>query len=81
MNAIDELGPHSRSMTDGYGNVGHCGSWIEINGVEISENDLHEYRVETDPSNFVDCSCIHAVSKTEWCRNYIKSISMTLSVQ
>ena len=31
---------HSKEMTKGYGNIGHCGTWIEIDGIEILHKDL-----------------------------------------
>jgi hypothetical protein len=34
-------------MGDGYGNVGHCGSWIEIGGVVMEDTDISDYNFTT----------------------------------
>lgn len=74
MTAMETLTEHSDSMTRGYGNVGHSGSWIEIASVPMRLEDFHDYDFETDPSNFDDLSQHSAVSKTEWCRKFIASV-------
>ena len=79
MKAIETLNEHSESMTRGYGNVGHCGSWIEVNGIEMDYFDIEEYRYQTDPSNYDPYDCIKATSKTEWCRQYIESVRATIA--
>jgi len=71
MAAISELPTHRKSMGDGYGNVGHCGSWIEIGGVVMEDTDISDYNFTTDPSNFQDSG--HAISKTSWCKKFIDS--------
>lgn len=69
MKAIEMLPEHSRDMTNGYGNVGHCGSWIEVAGVRMTEDDVSTYEWETDQTNFDQFT--KAVTKTEWCRRFI----------
>jgi hypothetical protein len=40
LKAIETLAKHSASMERGYGNVGHMGSWIEIDGTRIGAFDI-----------------------------------------
>jgi hypothetical protein len=42
MRAIATLRRHRREMTEGYGNVGHRRSWLEVDGVELDEFDAHD---------------------------------------
>lgn len=71
MAALAALPEHRQSMTDSYGNVGHCGSWIEVSGVEMLSSEINDYEFDTDKTNFTgDYNCSET-SKTQWCRNYI----------
>lgn len=73
MAAMEKLGEHGSSMERGYGNVGHCGSWIEIAGVSMFHEDFSDYEFETNPVHFHD-SYRSAISKTEWCKRFIASV-------
>jgi excisionase family DNA binding protein len=72
MKAIETLPDHSRSMTDGYGNVGHAGSWITVAGVEMTADDIREFEHETESHELESLSA--QTSKTEWCKNFIASV-------
>jgi hypothetical protein len=73
MTAMETLSEHYASMERGYGNVGHCGSWIEIAGVKIWNEDFSDCEFNTDGSNFRDCHS-SAISKTQWCSQFIASV-------
>lgn len=72
--AMEKLLEHSRSMTRGYGDVGHSGSWIEVAGVNMTREDIDDFNYDTDPSNFDPEGSVSADGKTKWCRRYIDSI-------
>jgi len=76
MSAIEMLSEHSESMTRGYGNVGHCGSWLEIAGIEMSTTDIADYNYDTDVENFDSDTISHSsyISKTKWCQRFISSV-------
>jgi len=40
LKAIKKLREHAKEMTEGSGNIGHIGSWIEIDGVPINDGSL-----------------------------------------
>lgn len=42
MTAIDQIGSLRKSKTSSYGNIGRCGTWIEVDGVHLSEWDEKE---------------------------------------
>jgi hypothetical protein len=71
MLAIDEIDEISRNNTRGYGNVGHCITYIEVDGVKLHEDDRDDYIYSTDSSNFDQWVHLSAVSRTEWCRRWI----------
>ena len=43
LGAIKTLTAHSAQMVVIYGGIGHAGSWIEINGVEITQDEILEF--------------------------------------
>ena len=65
MLAIEDRKTISRENEQGYGNAGHCGTWIEVAGVEMLEMDLRDYEHNTDPTE------AGAASKTDWCRRFV----------
>ena len=71
MAAIETLREHSADMTQGYGNVGHSGSWIEVDGIVMRHDDLSQYEYETDPSQYSESDYSHAITRTEWCKQFI----------
>lgn len=71
--AIKMLPTHSREMELAYGNHGHAGSWIEVAGVRMSQSDISDFWFSTDHTNFTD-SPLSAISKTEWCSQFIASV-------
>jgi len=72
--AIKTLTKHSDSMTRSYGNVGHSGSWIEIDGIRIRSDEIEEMAYETDPDNYKDFYHLSAKTRTQWCKNLIASV-------
>jgi len=46
--AVKALDRHTKEMTQGFGNIGHCGSWIEIDGRRIDNYDLDSIRYPGD---------------------------------
>ena len=77
MKAIKRLPDHANEMTIAYGNHGHNGSWIEVNGIVFDDEDFEDYKFSTDPSNFDPYGSVHAISRTEWCMRFIKAIVET----
>lgn len=74
MKALGILPKHCIDMDNSYGNVGHCGSWIEVDGIRICSEDLLNYELETSPSFYRDFSTLSAISRTEWCKRLIAEI-------
>jgi len=74
LKAMQTLKKHSRQMTQAYGNVGHCVSWLEIDGQEISWDEFSELEYYTDPSNFRDSVFLSAISRTQWAKNYLSAL-------
>ncbi len=74
MNAIEMLHDHSASMTRGYGNVGHGGSWIVICGVKMNADDIADYEHTTDRDRYGPDDYIQPISRTKWCRDFIESV-------
>ena len=74
LTAIKTLSGHSKSMTQGYGNVGHCGSWIEVAGVELTSEDIMDLRMETDPMLDQESTYLSAITPTEWAKRFIASV-------
>lgn len=48
MRAIDAVGEIRGDMTRGWGNIGHCGTWIEIDGVALNWMDENELSRESN---------------------------------
>lgn len=67
--AFKALREHSRLMTQSYGNIGHSGSWIEVNGTRVSGLDESEFQICDDGN------CTYKpVTKTEWAKRYIQKV-------
>ncbi len=73
--AIRERPKISEENTQGYGDIGHCGTWIEVDGVEMTSDDLNDFEHETDPSNFRSYSHISEITKTQWAKKFISEIN------
>ncbi len=67
--AIAVLADHSADMTQGYGNIGHVASWVEVDGVPLDGDDIWYMEADTDPS-----IASHPISRTQWAKDIIASI-------
>lgn len=71
--AIARLYEHSASMTRNYGNIGHAGSWIEIDGVKIHEFDLVDV-LQDDKEIAKECGVDRYKTRTQKARELIDEI-------
>lgn len=60
LRAIRQLNEHRRDMDAGYGNIGHAGSWIEIDGERLDRWHVEMTETLDDARRLID----HATSGT-----------------
>lgn len=74
LKAIDTLHEHRASMERGYGNIGHQGSWIEVDGVPVRLEDIQDMHQETSREYRDPDSRLPQKSRTQWAREFIASV-------
>ena len=53
LKALKLLAVHKRDMTAGYGNIGHSGSWIEIDGIRLDASQVEsEISYAAEPHSY-----------------------------
>ena len=76
MKAI-EVFPQYKKKGKEYCENGIITSWLEIDHVTMTEENLSAYRYDTDPLNYFEDLPEKAPTKTEWCKNFICSVHKT----
>ncbi|WP_313315114.1 hypothetical protein [Stutzerimonas nitrititolerans] len=78
MVAIDEIDSLRERKTSSFGDIGHCGTWIEVDGVSLSvwdEKELSKAYVEEDLNYYRREGGVKPLNRTQRAEKMISSIA------
>ncbi|SIR39618.1 hypothetical protein SAMN05880558_11313 [Aeromonas sp. RU39B] len=78
--AMTLLPDHRRHMMDAYGNIGCGGSWIEVDGVRLSTDDMMKFEsvcmyADMSASEYDKMFSIPRKTRTEWAKDMLDKIA------